>query len=141
MDAINCEKTGANIVYEYLDAIVQSDDQGQTVLLVAEMLDDLSGADKSAMTARRGAAAVLVNVLELGLAKSSQFTDECVYCGDGLRPETAQIVIEIGDVSANVLLCPACRKNAMNDRDIAVSVMRAALDRSEAMTDSDEVLF
>jgi hypothetical protein len=138
MSAINYEKNGANIVLEYLDAIIQSDDQGQTVLLVAEMLDDLSGAGKSAMTARRGAAAVLVNVLELGLAKSSQFTDECVYCGVGLRPETEPTTIEIGDISAIALLCPACRKDSINDRKSAVSIIHRVLDRSEEITDSDE---
>ena len=72
---------------------------------------------------------------------SNEFTAECSRCGAGLRAETTPTVIEIGDVSATVLLCPDCRKNAMTDRDIAVSVMRAAIDRSEAMTDSDEVLF
>jgi len=70
MSARNYEADGAELASECLDSILSSPDQGHSLRYLLGLLNALSGCDESAKGARRGAATILVNVIERGLAVS-----------------------------------------------------------------------
>ncbi len=68
MSAPNYEAPGAEAAFACLEVIATSENQGEACQAIGELLDALSGDGEIANGARRGAAVVLVNVLERGLA-------------------------------------------------------------------------
>lgn len=67
----NYEAPGADAASYCLDLILNSKNQAEACRALIEMLDSLSGSGKIAKKARRGAAVILVNVLERGLGAIS----------------------------------------------------------------------
>lgn len=68
MSAQNFELPGAEAAFACLEAISASKNQGEAVTALGDLLDAISGCGEAAKGARRGAATVLINVLERGLA-------------------------------------------------------------------------
>ena len=67
----NYEAPGADAAEHCLNLILNSKNQAEACHALIEMLDSLSGNGKIAKKARRGAAVILVNVLERGVAAAS----------------------------------------------------------------------
>lgn len=61
------EGAGAELAEECLDNVLSSDDQASNYGYVLALLNNLSGCGQAENGARRGAAMVLVNVIERGL--------------------------------------------------------------------------
>ena len=66
--AVNFEGTGAELASECLDSILNAPDQAHACRYLLGLLNGISGSGKISKGARRGAAVVLVNVIERGLA-------------------------------------------------------------------------
>lgn len=63
----NHECSGANMASEALNAILNSPDQASALRYLLGLLNGISGCSEVAKASRRGAAVVLVNVIERGL--------------------------------------------------------------------------
>lgn len=66
--AAKYEGSGADLASECLDSILNGPDQAHACRSLLELLNNLSGCCEAEKGARRGAAVVLVNVIERGLA-------------------------------------------------------------------------
>jgi hypothetical protein len=64
----NHEGIGAELAHEALDSILSAPDQAHAYRYTLGLLNSISGSGKIEKAARRGAAVVLVNVIERGLA-------------------------------------------------------------------------
>lgn len=71
MNAAKHERKGAERAHETLDSILSSQHQAHACRSLLGLLNSLSGCSEEAKAARRGAAAVLVNVAQRGLAAIS----------------------------------------------------------------------
>ena len=67
MNAANHESIGAELASECLNSILNAPDQAHACRYLLGLLNGISGSGKISKGARRGAAVVLVNVIERGL--------------------------------------------------------------------------
>ena len=70
--AANHEGVGAELAHEALDSILNSPDQAHACRYLLGLLNNISGCGEIEKGARRGAAVVLVNVVQRGLAEISK---------------------------------------------------------------------
>ena len=70
--AANHEGVGAAQTHEALDSILTAPDQASACRSLLGLLNSISGCSEAEKAARRGAAAVLVNVVQRGLAEISK---------------------------------------------------------------------
>ena len=66
-DTTNHEFVGADMAHECLDSILNSTDQALACCSLLGLLNSISGCSEEAKGARRGTAAVLVDVIKRGL--------------------------------------------------------------------------
>lgn len=64
----NHEGAGADMAHEAIDSILNAPDQAHSYRTLIGLLNNISGCDEAAKGTRCGAAVVLVNVIERGLA-------------------------------------------------------------------------